>query len=825
MPLPTNTLSLVGLPPPGDSMYQRPRHAMIVRMSAETFDALDENDRKLEVELGENPGLHIGGQFFPVQHHAENTIGNHELYLRVPTTHKPMAPLKLYANVIGKFMVERELGEKVQESVREATLGAEKARTERKAIYLDKPPDLSHTGKVKKKDAAPVRRAPQTSNFAISSSKPSTSKASHTQAKASSLSSSSKVSVLPNTSKPSPLPSSSKPSLAQNTSKASPVPSSSRAQSHFGTNTVGTSSESTPTRTRLIHCVALKPRTMESVISLCAGKDATSRVKNELVSLLQSVAEPVPVAKNSDPGAPVRWQLKLDSWQEVRPYEWPHLTEEERTQLARQARQAFRDLRIPKSDPLWDAARFRPGDEPEVGSRAVADKNGVMMTKTKKMKSAEGTRKKVSDIVIPAKDESSKGRVRDLDESSAAGTPTSATRPPARRQPGSGYKVKQSATPPVIEARGNSPLPPIPKKPVHSEPRDIKREPAASPVPAKAALPAQNSRSSATSASQVRKKVKEPQSLSSSRAAEERREERAQERAREREVVEEKPRPLPSFKRKQPVQDGNDSEYSERDLPLRESASKKRKLDDPPPSSTEKARGRDLSLPKKPVLREPSPLGPHRHKIKKESSPLAIAMSPPSVRASLPPRPPVVEKPHRSSSSSSNTKSSKTAEPMRSSKKQAPVYTSSEDESDRSVPTSVRARGAAQAFSPSDEPPAKRSKVAHTARWKPGPLPTDSAGLRKYYITCYQVYDELRQDETQRRQVLQRLLGKAERDGDGEVSEEDVDVDKISPEGLQRLVHERGAVENELKKVRGAWERLDGRKRIPVKLEELVDVC
>lgn len=36
-------------------MYQRPRHAMIVRMSAETFDALDENDRKLEVELGENP--------------------------------------------------------------------------------------------------------------------------------------------------------------------------------------------------------------------------------------------------------------------------------------------------------------------------------------------------------------------------------------------------------------------------------------------------------------------------------------------------------------------------------------------------------------------------------------------------------------------------------------------------------------------------------------------------------------------------------------------------------------------------------------------------
>ena len=38
-------------------MYKEPRTAVIVRMSAETFEALEnpENDRKLEVEFGDNP--------------------------------------------------------------------------------------------------------------------------------------------------------------------------------------------------------------------------------------------------------------------------------------------------------------------------------------------------------------------------------------------------------------------------------------------------------------------------------------------------------------------------------------------------------------------------------------------------------------------------------------------------------------------------------------------------------------------------------------------------------------------------------------------------
>lgn len=75
----------------------------------------------------------------------------HELYLRSSSAAKPMAPLKLYANVTGKFTVERELGEKVQEQVRDRTQVAEKQRTERKVQMLDAPPDIPRVNGKKRK--------------------------------------------------------------------------------------------------------------------------------------------------------------------------------------------------------------------------------------------------------------------------------------------------------------------------------------------------------------------------------------------------------------------------------------------------------------------------------------------------------------------------------------------------------------------------------------------------------------------------------------------------------------------------------------------------
>jgi RNA polymerase II elongation factor ELL len=82
---------------------------------------------------------------------------SHELYLRVSSASKPTVPLKNYANVTAKFVVERELDEKVTDKVRTQTIEAEKQRTERKAIMLDAPPTLGPTATTaKKRKAQPV---------------------------------------------------------------------------------------------------------------------------------------------------------------------------------------------------------------------------------------------------------------------------------------------------------------------------------------------------------------------------------------------------------------------------------------------------------------------------------------------------------------------------------------------------------------------------------------------------------------------------------------------------------------------------------------------
>lgn len=43
----------------------------------------------------------------------------------------------------------------------------------------------------------------------------------------------------------------------------------------------------------------------------------------------------------------------------MRPYEWPTLSESEKTSIARSARIAFQNLGIPESDPVWNHVRFR----------------------------------------------------------------------------------------------------------------------------------------------------------------------------------------------------------------------------------------------------------------------------------------------------------------------------------------------------------------------------------------------------------------------------------------------------------------------------------
>lgn len=182
----------------------------------------------------------------------------HEMYIRVQQASKQNVPLKPYATVVGKFRVQRELGEKVQETVRDRTLEAEKQRTERKAILLDTPPDLSYRAqKTKtKKHVVSVTRTTIPAKSYVSSSKPS------------------------------PLPSSS-----SRTSTAAPLPSSSSRPLRAPTPVM--SSVDRDTRTRLIHCLALSPRSMSTVLNMCLGKDRTEEQEQEIVVLLEQVSSTI----------------------------------------------------------------------------------------------------------------------------------------------------------------------------------------------------------------------------------------------------------------------------------------------------------------------------------------------------------------------------------------------------------------------------------------------------------------------------------------------------------------------------------------------------
>ena len=164
---------------------------------------------------------------------------NHELYIRAPTAQRPKAPLKLFGNVIGKFRVERQLDEKVEESVRDRTLEAAKQRTERKAIYLDTPPDLSYSSSktgTKKKTTTASRTTVQAKSYAVA--------------------------------KPSPPP----------PRDAHPAASSS------------TSMVDQDTRKRMIHWLALKPRTMSNIVVNCCGRNHTEEQRREYEALIRKVS-------------------------------------------------------------------------------------------------------------------------------------------------------------------------------------------------------------------------------------------------------------------------------------------------------------------------------------------------------------------------------------------------------------------------------------------------------------------------------------------------------------------------------------------------------
>ncbi|CAL1706648.1 unnamed protein product [Somion occarium] len=412
MPLPGNgTLSLHGYSRIGDTATTEPKKGMIIRMSPETLDALQDNLQKpnIELQLEDNPGLWIAGKFFSMNSQPENSP--HELYLRTSTASKPNAPLKLQANIIGKFVVNRELDQRLQNKLRGSAAAAEKQREERQIQILDEPPIMSKPGAKKAKEAAGTKKTRKTGTT---------------------------VTTVKST-------------TTRDRSFSPSLPAEEKNYKVIG---------DPSTRRRLVHCLAIQPRDTIEVVNMVGGKDCDAATKNELFQILKTCA--VRRAEPQSPDSKPKWYLLANAWREVRPFEYD-LADAERTRMARECRRNFALLKIPESDPLWEHARFRdPGNSRPGASTAPEPKKGITTREAKQKKAAIGASKKGNDTII-AKDERVQSTRSKAEPPVNAGSGTTVRAVP-RKPPGSGYKSKAGSTTPSpstpeISSVGPSSLP------------------------------------------------------------------------------------------------------------------------------------------------------------------------------------------------------------------------------------------------------------------------------------------------------------------------------------------------------------------------------
>lgn len=166
----------------------------------------------------------------------------HELYLRSAPPNKPSTPLKLYANITGKILVERELDTRIEGRVRESTTQAAKAQKSKGIRRIEGTP-------------ATVQ-SPTTSSFGTS--------------KKNGKKTGSGVTV-----KPAPRTQEIKARNEGSPLARSPV--------------TATSFDDHPARAQMIRCLAVQSRTAAEAIKAVGGASISESYAKELAELLEAV--------------------------------------------------------------------------------------------------------------------------------------------------------------------------------------------------------------------------------------------------------------------------------------------------------------------------------------------------------------------------------------------------------------------------------------------------------------------------------------------------------------------------------------------------------
>lgn len=713
---------------------------MIVRMSAETLEALEDlsSNPVMNFEFGDSPGIYIGETFFPMRPLKESSP--HEIYLRTSSAAKPNAPLKLYANVMGKFIVDRQLGEKVTDKVRQQTIEAKKQHSERQTIMLDAP--LISAAGTKK------RKAPGSGTVVKKSAQRDTLRT----------------------------PAASTP-VAR---KISPIPQTTSSKANADI------------RRRLIHFLAVENRETDLAVSRVCGNNCDDTAKANLLSILEEVAEQAPARKGDN--SPRKWSLKNRTWLEVRPYEWEMYKQSERTNVARQGRVVLSSLRIPESDSVWNHFRFRnvapptgAAPHPTHGGKTITgppaglskpkpEPKRPAISKDLKQKAKADSSRIKGDIQmkdesarprgdVQMKDESVKlPRVAAIKREEASPSPSSSTstssKAASRRLPGSGYVAKKSPQPsPNVEMASREAAGPADVRPQRPLPR-LPSKPASASLPP---LTSQDKMPTTSMPMKMTKKMLPPEDSD-----------------RERERHRDKDRPpkdrvTTGVKRKNATHDVGDAQDEEG---LKANSFKKRKTEEgpSPPAPSSSLKGRDLSLPKKPV-EAASPLPPPPKKIKKEPSPLPL----PPPRTALPTQPPPLNLPSKTDQRPKLNGASKA-------RRKSPIYTSSDE---GEIPEPPR-KSAQDSSTNTDRSKGKEGRVRPRSSY---PLPPDRNGLRSRYQSKYGHYlGTYSQIVAQKRKIEAILNGDSEAEGD-----------IMDTEELKRLSAEHKNQKEELESIQEKW--------------------
>ncbi|EKM54188.1 uncharacterized protein PHACADRAFT_210006 [Phanerochaete carnosa HHB-10118-sp] len=743
MSLPDGKLTLQGFSQLGDANPKK--HAMVVRLSTETMEALErlESGAKIDIDFGEGSSkLYIGDTSFTMSAQPETV--SHELYLRMVQPNKPGAILKLQGNVVGKLHVERQLNAQAETAIRDRTQQAEKQRHERKIELLDAPLAQAPRATLKKPKVAskptkstPAGRAPPDPNRSLSSS-----------------------------------------TSLQPSRVASP---------RISPRPLNVGGSENHAKYRLIHFVALKPRTHEEIIRLVGGSSKESR--KEVQDLVPEVLERV---RSSDPAQPAKYRLKTESWLEVRPFENEALRADEVQKLVDQGQEALRRLYIPESDPLWNNFRrdnvlvpptTRPSRPSPVPPPAEPKKSVV----TKKTRPSEMT-KKVTDT-IPMKDESVRPpKPESMKAREREGTPTTsaaAAKPTARRVPGSGFRAKShSSTPPTIDGTVTEPQASLKRPSVDHE---MKREPP-SPVPGSSRPSSLMPPPPGKTVKREEAEVKRKKHGQSSRAEDTREKKRPKTEPGE---VELSPR-----KRHRDVPE---SDYSDRDS-VANLSFKKRKTDQRDSDKLQvKAEPRDMPIAKKD--RDASPL-PARVKTERQPTPLTRSPVPAPRSPALLPRPPVQERVASAASNGSRDTRREDTAPRNGSAKprrREPSFTSSEDDDPK--PKADRKRGRSPA-------PLQKTREREQSK-KAAVLPSDARALRRLYDERIPEFVALRSKKKQLRDDLKRLQRRMRDEGIEDLSTDCEIPDDVECESLHNA---EAAAREECVRIRDALYRLTGQE-------------